>query len=303
VSHATDRRLAAACLALLIAAAAPAAGGNEGIPAGADSAAAVGDPAVADGVATGRRGIPVIWPDSTAGVVYPDTLPFGSGEILEYELAYGIVKVGRARLETVEQGRLRGRAVLQIRSRGKSLKWVDAIYPVRDEVLSWLDLDSLLSLRFVKNLHEGSYAKETEADYFHEEGVARYADGTTAELVAGSQDILTALYLIRSLPLEPGMSLRIPVHDNRKNYPLRVLVRGRETVSTALGEMPCLVLEPYLESGGIFKSEGKMLVYLSEDALRVPVLLRARAPVGSFTSTLVARRLGRPLRPTAAGEP
>ncbi|MBN2170771.1 MAG: DUF3108 domain-containing protein [Candidatus Krumholzibacteriota bacterium] len=293
MSHATERRLAAACCALLLAAQAT-------MPQAAPGAEGTGPAPAADSLSTALLGIRVTWPDSSSGVVYPDTLPFGSGEILEYELAYGIVKVGRARLETVEQGRLRGHTVLQIRSRGKSLTWVDAVYPVRDEVQSWLDLDRLLSLRSVKNLHEGSYDKALEADYFHEEGVARYADGSTAELVPGSQDILTALYVVRSLPLAPGMSLHVPVHDNQKNYPLRVLVRGRETVATALGDVPCLVLEPYLESGGIFKSEGKMLVYLSEDALRLPVLLKARAPVGSFTSTLVARRLGRPLRPSAA---
>jgi hypothetical protein len=40
-----------------------------------------------------------------------------------------------------------------------------------------------------------------------------------------------------------------------------------------------------------------MLIYLSDDARRLPVKLKARAPVGAFTSELSAYRAGTPLPP------
>ena len=238
----------------------------------------------------------VIYPDGAEGVILPDTLPFGEGEVMDFDILYGFVKVGRARLETLALTDRDGTPTLEIKSRAKSARWVDTIYKVRDQVTSLLDLDRLHSLRFSKHLREGNYSFDLETEFLHDAGIARYDDGTEKEFEAGSQDILTALFYVRTFPLEVGMILHIPVHDGKKGYPLRVEVMGREVVETPLGEIPCLVLEPRLESEGLFNSEGRMLVYLSDDEKRLPVMLKAKAPVGAFSSQLRSYRGGLPLR-------
>jgi hypothetical protein len=239
----------------------------------------------------------VQYADGSEGLLEPEVLPFGSGEVFDFELQYGVVSVGRARLETRSVETYRGRPVLGLVSRARSAQWIDAVYKVRDEISSLLDLERLVSLRFVKQLREGDYKADLEADYLHEEGIARYADGTEVALTPGSQDILSALFYIRAFALHEGMVLHIPVHDGKKSYPLRVAVTGRERVETPLGSFNCLVLEPTLQSQGLFKSEGRMLIYLSDDSRRLPVKLKARAPVGAFTSELSAYRAGTPLPP------
>lgn len=244
----------------------------------------------------------VQYPDGTSGELVPSALPFGTGEVLDYEIQYGVVSVGRARLETREVERYRERPVLELLSRAKSAQWIDTVYKVRDEISSLFDLESLYSLRFRKQLREGDYKADFDAEYLHEEGVARYADGSQSALVPGSQDILSALFYVRAFALREGMVLHIPVHDGKKSYPLRVAVTGRERVETRLGAYDCLVLEPTLQSQGLFKSEGRMLIYLSDDARRLPVKLKARAPVGAFTSELVAYREGKPLPPRPASD-
>ncbi|MEZ4395470.1 MAG: DUF3108 domain-containing protein [Candidatus Krumholzibacteriia bacterium] len=234
----------------------------------------------------------VEYPDGSEGFLMPDTLPFGGGEILDYEIQYGVMSVGRARLETREVETHRGRRVLGLMSRARSAKWIDSVYKVRDEISSLLDLDTLTSLRFEKHLREGNYESDLVAEYYQDEGVARYADGSESELMPGSQDILSALFTLRAFPLREGMVLHIPVHDGKKSYPLRVAVVGREQVETPMGRFDCLVLEPTLQSQGLFKSEGRMLIYVSDDSRRLPVKLKARAPVGAFTSELRTYRAG-----------
>ena len=98
-----------------------------------------------------------------------------------------------------------------------------------------------------------------------------------------------------TFPLDVGMSLKIPLHDSKKSYPLQVEVVKRETVETKMGVFHCLVLEPKLKSRGLFKSEGRMQIFLSDDERRLPVMLKARAPVGSFSSQMVSYERGRPL--------
>ncbi len=237
----------------------------------------------------------VVYPDGSEGILLPDTLPFGPGEILDFELQYGVVDVGRARLETEGVELEDGRQAMGILSRAKSARWIDSVYKVRDEVSSVMDIDRLHSLEFRKHLREGKYRADQEATFDHENGVARYQDGSEAELPPGSQDILTALYYVRSFPLVVGMVLHIPLHDGKKSYALRVGVVGRERLETSLGELDCLILEPSFESRGLFKSEGRMLIYMSDDARRLPVLLKAKAPVGAFTSELRSYREGEPL--------
>lgn len=237
----------------------------------------------------------VQYQDGSEGELLPDTLPFGPGEVLDFQLKYSKLSVGRARLELGEVEDHRGHRSLSILSRAKSAKWMDSVYKVRDEVKSIMDLDRLRSLQFSKRLREGKYRADMSADFLHEESIARYDDGSEEALLPGSHDILTAMLYVRSFPLEPGMLLHIPIHDGKKSYPLRVAVVDRERVETGMGEFDCLVLEPSLESGGLFKSEGRMLIYLSDDERRLPIKLKAKAPVGAFTSELAGYKPGKPL--------
>ncbi len=250
-------------------------------------------PSVAGEIEPGmlRPGI-VEYPDGSERELLPDYLPFGAGEVLDYDILYGALRVGKARMETHSSPQDDGRPALKILSRAKSEGWVDAVYKVRDQIESIMDLNHLHSLRMSKQLREGKYKHDSEAIFNHGKGLVRYSDGTDKEMIPGSQDVLTALFYVRTFPLDVGMTLHIPIHDGKKGYLLRVNVKGRETIKTKMGKIECLVLEPKMKSRGLFKSEGQMLVYLSDDARRLPVLLKAKAPVGSFTSQLSSYKQG-----------
>ena len=55
----------------------------------------------------------------------------------------------------------------------------------------------------------------------------------------------------------------------------------------------CLVLEPLLRSAGIFKHEGRLTVWMTDDRLRLPVQMKSKVVVGSITAELTDYRLGR----------
>jgi hypothetical protein len=148
-----------------------------------------------------------------------------------------------------------------------------------------MDREKLFSLGFHKQIREGRYKRDMHAEFLQEQELARYKDDEV-ELIPGSHDIMTALYLIRTIKLEPGMRLGIPLHDDKKNYQIEVDVLRRETVETELGNLECLVLEPKLQSGGIFNKAGRLWVWISDDERRLIVQLKSKAPVGAFTSLL-----------------
>jgi len=75
-----------------------------------------------------------------------------------------------------------------------------------------------------------------------------------------------------------------------------VKVHGREKVEVPAGKFDCVVVEPILKSEGVFKSKGSILVYLSDDARRIPVMVKSKIPVGAVTVSLTDMRLAFPGR-------
>jgi len=72
-------------------------------------------------------------------------------------------------------------------------------------------------------------------------------------------------------------------------------VHGRERVKVPAGEFDCLVVEPVLEGEGLFQHEGKLTIWMTDDARKMPVLMKTKVKVGSIDASLREYRSGAPL--------
>ena len=75
-------------------------------------------------------------------------------------------------------------------------------------------------------------------------------------------------------------------------YPLEVKVLEKETITVEAGTFDCLVLEPLTKSVGVFKHEGRLTVWLTDDRLRMPILMKSKIVVGSVVAELTDFELG-----------
>lgn len=245
-------------------------------------------------------------PAAVAGPAVPDTTAaptvFGPGELMSFSIDYGVINAGNGTLECLGVSTYQGRRVYHIESKANSNRFFSAFYKVRDKIVSFVDVERVQSLYFHKRLREGDYKKTVEISFDHANQVARYADGRTFETLPGTQDVLSAFYYVRNLDLAPGKVYSVPAHSSRRTYDLRVIVHGRERVEVEAGTWDCFVVEPVIEGEGLFKHEGKITLYISDDAHRVPVLIKTKVPVGSIDVQLTDYRPGRPLNPLATGE-
>ncbi|MFN2370393.1 MAG: DUF3108 domain-containing protein [Candidatus Krumholzibacteriia bacterium] len=222
---------------------------------------------------------------------------FGPGEKMTFSIDYGIINAGDGSLEVVGLEEFAGRTVYRIESKANSNRFFSSVYKVRDKIETYIDVEHLHSLYFHKRLREGDYRKTEEITFDHEACKAVYADGRTFDTEPGVQDVLSAFFYVRNLDLAPGKVYSVPAHASRKTYELKVVVHGRERVKVKAGTFDCLVVEPMLEGEGLFKHEGKLTMYITDDAQRVPVLIRTKVPVGSIDVQLTEYRPGRPLVP------
>lgn len=221
-----------------------------------------------------------------------ENIAFGVGEWLKFDIGYGFINAGTATMEVKEIVEFSGRPAYQIVSMAESNKFFSSFYPVRDRVESILDAIGVFSWRFEKNLKEGKYRADRQYTFDQINHTVVYK-GDTIIVAPYVQDALSILYYARTQPMEVGKSFYIDNFTDGKNYPLEVRVLEKDRIKVKAGEFECLVVEPLLQSAGIFKHEGKLTVWLTNDRLRLPVMMKTKVVVGSITAELTDYKLGR----------
>jgi hypothetical protein len=220
-----------------------------------------------------------------------ENIAFGVGEWLSFDIGYGFINAGTATMEVIDVIEFNDRPAYQLVTTANSNKFFSSFYPVRDRVESIFDAVGLFSWSFDKELREGKYRARRQY-VFDQIGHSVVYKGDTIEVAPYVQDALSVLYFIRTQDLAVGKSIYVENFTDGKNYPLEVKVHKKEKIKVKAGEFDCLVVEPLLKSAGIFKHEGKLKVWLTDDRLRLPVLMKSKVVVGSISAELTDYRIG-----------
>jgi hypothetical protein len=76
-----------------------------------------------------------------------------------------------------------------------------------------------------------------------------------------------------------------PVNDGGRTYDVSVEVQASEEIRTPAGTFQTLRLEPRVFEG-LFRKKGRMFVWLTDDAEKMPVQVKARINIGTITASL-----------------
>ena len=226
-------------------------------------------------------------------------LPFSTGEKLTYTISWSnIIQAGTAVMEMHEMKTPDGRTVYRFTSTARSTGIVDRYYKVDDRIDSTVDSETLSSLSFHLDQSHGKRKKNRDMTFNQQERtVAVRSDGqeATYPVPAGTQDALSALYYLRTKQdLPNGKTITFDVHDDDKTWKVDVQVLGREKIATFLGETNTIKLRTYPKYEGVFQNKGEIYFWLTDDARRIPVLMKSVISIGSIVSTLVDLKPGEP---------
>ncbi len=139
---------------------------------------------------------------------------------------------------------------------------------------------------FDKIIHEGSFHRKRRVYFDHINKTALYK-GKVVKMSNATQDILGSILMVRNADLKVGSHKIVDVVDDGKFYSLKTKIRKKEEVEVPYGEFETYKVEPFLQSNGIFKNEGKLWVWFSDDERRIPVKLQAKIVLGSVKVSLV----------------
>jgi hypothetical protein len=218
---------------------------------------------------------------------------FAVGERLEFSVGYGMIKAGTAVMEIPDMVKLDGKKCYHIISTAESNKFFSVFFKVDDRVESFMEAHGLYSLRYDKHLREGKFKSDMSMTFDQENHLALYNNGKdTFQVPEYVQDVLSAFYFVRTQNLEIGKSILVDNHTDKKTYPLEVRVLRKEKVKVPAGEFNCVVVEPMLKTPGIFEQKGSLTVWLTDDEVKMPVLMKSKVIIGSISTELVSYKLG-----------
>jgi hypothetical protein len=98
------------------------------------------------------------------------------------------------------------------------------------------------------------------------------------------QDVLSAIYFIRTLPLQVGKTFEVFIGDGGKVYKIPVKVVERRRMKTILGRVNVLRVNPELFGPErlIDDEKGEFTIWFTDDAQHIPVGGRVKTDYGTF---------------------
>jgi hypothetical protein len=172
---------------------------------------------------------------------------------------------------------------------------VALLYHVQDRLESFFDPTNFCSRNTSRHVEEGFRRVDTNItfDYAHRKAVfdqknlkKNETKHEEHEIPNCVTDMLSAIYYVASLPLEPGRTFSFPLNDGGESVDVNVHVEAREQIKIAAGTFNTVRIQPEAAKG-LVRDKGKLWIWYTDDAAHVPVQMRARMSWGTLTFQLV----------------
>ena len=98
------------------------------------------------------------------------------------------------------------------------------------------------------------------------------------------QDVLSAIYFVRTQKLEVGKTFEVFVSDSGHVYRVPIHVLEKKKMKTAVGKVNAFRIEPDLfgPEGMLDDEKGQFSIWISDDEKRIPVSARVKTEYGTF---------------------
>src|SRR6476659_7499375 len=129
-------------------------------------------------------------------------VPYRVGEELTYKAKFGAIPAGTARMRVEGVETVRGRQAYHVVF---TLDGGIPFFRVHDRYDSWIDVQTLSSLRHTQQISEGRYKRTTTYEIYPEQGTYRQGDSTNAS-VSHPLDDGSFIYAVRTAGIRVGQT-------------------------------------------------------------------------------------------------
>lgn len=229
---------------------------------------------------------------SSSLVKYPSVLntAFEEGERLRYRVTFGFVDAGEAIIEVKSTKHKRdGRALYHVRGTGRTLGGFNSFYKVYDTYESYIDKKSMMPWIFKRHVNEGGYKIDQRYDFSQNQNKV-YNGKEDYTVSMGIQDMISSFYRARTLNfdgMKKGKIFSFKCFMDNEVFTLKIKYMGKEEVRIRKGKFECYRFVPVVQTGRYFEHEDDVQFWVTADKNRIPVLVKAKIPVGTVKMHLV----------------
>src|SRR5688500_7791133 len=178
----------------------------------------------------------------------------------------------------------------EARSKGTLLKLFR--FSFLQEMESSIDSEGFRTVRTVKHDVQKERVRDSEAIFDYGERRVTYVETDPNEPMRPprriaskidtiSYDLISGVYSLRMMPLAVGKTFRMAVSDSGLVYDVPVRVTAREQQKTIFGQQWCFRIEPEVFGRNrLIEREGSMIIWITDDARRLPVRSQVNSPYG-----------------------
>jgi len=223
---------------------------------------------------------------------------FQGGEEITYKLYYnwGIMwlSAGEVTFKVNDMG-----SQYHVAVAGRTYKSYEWFFKVRDYYDTYIDKNSLLPKTAIRDVSEGKYKLYDKITFDQENKKASSLRGKTREVATKKEynvgecmhDVISVIYYSRNIDFESyneGEEFPVKIFMDKEVWPLDVKYKGKEIRKKVKGKgrFNTIKFSPQVVSGRVFKEGEEMMVYVSDDKNRIPLLIESPVSVGSIKAVL-----------------
>ncbi len=224
-----------------------------------------------------------------------DNEVFQRGEVTKYRVYYDSwltsgLTAGTGTISVLEDNKkFHGRDTYHVVVNARSVGLFNLFFKVRDRFESFIDEEAIIPWSFIRRTREGSYRKNEDIFFNQFENYAE-SQKKIISVPPNVQDIISAFYYMRTIDFsdaEVNDEYTIEFLLDDSVYISRIIYLGKEVVETRLGRFRCLKFKPMVAQGEVFDEPYPMILWVSDDKNRVPILGSSAVIIGSIKLELI----------------
>jgi hypothetical protein len=156
------------------------------------------------------------------------------------------------------------------------------VFELDDQFDSYSDAASMASVQYEMHLSERGQKVDSVQRMLPSLRDPAPPDASAARVLPGTRDPLGMLEYLRGVDWTRTSQVRSPVYDGHKLYDVRAVLVGKSAaVTVPMGHFNAMKIEIHVLDDGTEMKDAHFLLYLTNDAERLPVLLEAVLPVAT----------------------
>lgn len=213
---------------------------------------------------------------------------FQKGEFLKFRIHYGIINAGYATLEMTESHK-NGQTLHHAKGKGWTVGAARWFAKIDDIYESHFTKINLKPIHFKRRVDEDGYKISRDLYFDHNAKKVTIEDlekETKEDVSIGNvQDMISAFYYLREIDLsniKAGDEKRVDLFFDGETVPFKLKFIKKETIKTSLGKFKTWKMQPLVQKGRIFEGQESVTLWITDDANKVPIRIKAALVVGSI---------------------